>query len=304
MTITHLQLRDVCREIAGFNLGPVSLEIEPGLIYAVVGPNGSGKSTLFRLMMGLISPDSGEISRFDRPLRVDNTDQAQRIAYVPESLTGYESWSLTNLIELYRRSYPRFDPAALHSIDGAIDRNKSFSNLSKGQQRRAMLALAIASGPDLLLLDEPTDGLDPFVRQDVLAELSRSMEAGDRSIVLATHNLEDVRRIADVVVLFHQGRQIGVWNKDDVLEGWQRLTVASAPALPLDGEVARTNGAAVQVVTSNAAATRSHLATLGIQVIQHQPIDMVETLRILLDSSDDADRQTSVTNGNANSTNI
>lgn len=296
MTNTHLQLRDVRREIEGFSLGPISLDIEPGLIYAVVGPNGSGKSTLFRMMMGLLRQDSGEITRFDQPLRVDDWGQSQRIAFVPESLTGHESWSINDLAELYGRSYPGFDGSTLASLRSGVDANKSFSSLSKGQQRRAMLALAMASRADLTLLDEPTDGLDPFARQDVLAEFSQLMEEGDRSIVLATHNLEDVRRIADVVVLLQNGSHIGTWNKDDVLEGWQRVLLATAPNLPLDGELTRTNGTGVQIVTNDIAATRSHANALGIKIIQQQPIDMVESLRILLDAGGQLNRQTPVTN--------
>lgn len=298
MKPNHLQLNDVRREIDGFALGPISLEVEPGLVYAVVGPNGSGKSTLFRLMMGLIRPDSGEVSRFGEPLGVDNMAQARRIAYVPESLLGHDSWTINHLAEFYRRSYPQFDSSSLVSLRHELDLNKAFSALSKGQQRRAVLSLAMATKAEVLLLDEPTDGLDPFVRQDLLAELSRSLEEGNRSIVLATHNLEDVRRIADVLVLLQKGRQVGIWNKDDVLEGWQRLTLASAPNLPLDGEVSRVNGAAVHVVSGDIAATRAHLNTIGIAIIQQQPVDMVESLRILLDSEKEADRQTSVTIGN------
>lgn len=298
MTRNHLQLREVRRDIHEFSLGPISLDVEPGLIYAIVGPNGSGKSTLFKLMMGLIRPESGRVTRFDQPLSVGDQDQSRRIAFVPETLNGHDTWSVGSLVEMYRRSYPRFDPTFLSTTLDVADYSKSFSGLSKGQQRRLMLTLAMASRAEMMLFDEPTDGLDPFVRQSLLNELTHAMEDGDRSIVLATHNLEDVRRIADVVVLISNGKHVGTWNKDDVLEGWQRVTLEHAPKLPLDGEMTRTEGARVQIVSNDISATLAHAETLGIRMIQHQPIDMVESLRILLESDGvSPDRQTLVTNG-------
>lgn len=282
MTNPLIRAIEISRQLGSFQLGPVSLELEPGLVYALVGPNGSGKTTLFRTLMGLLRPDNGSVERFGAPIAVDDPAQTQRIAYVPEALIGHDGWKTHEINELYRRSYPNFDLRALKQHQEDVDLHQKFSELSKGLQRRAILGAALASQPDVLLFDEPTDGIDPFARQDLLASFSAYMEGEDRTMLLATHNLEDVRRVADVVIVLENGEHIGTWEKDELLEGWQRLWLASEPPQSLSGEVERTINGGVQIVTSNLAATRADIASLGIDIISTQPIDMVESLRIVI----------------------
>lgn len=282
MTNSLIRATEITRQLGGFQLGPVSLDLEPGLVYALVGPNGSGKTTLFRTLMGMIRPDSGSVERFGAPVAVDDPAQTQRIAYVPEALIGHEAWKMHDINELYRRSYPNFDLRALNQNQDGVDLHKRFSELSKGMQRRAMLGVALASRPDVLLFDEPTDGIDPFARQDLLASFAEYMEGEDRTMLLATHNLEDVRRVADVVIVLENGEHIGTWDKDELLEGWQRIWLASEPERTLQGEVERNVNGGVQIVTNNLAATRTEIEALGITIISTQPVDMVESLRIVI----------------------
>lgn len=282
MTSPLIRATDISRQLGAFQLGPISLNLEPGLVYALVGPNGSGKTTLFRLLMGLIRPESGSIERFGAPLAADDLAQTRRITYVPEALTGHEGWKMHEINELYQRTYPDFDVRALNRHQQGVDLHQQFSELSKGMQRRAMLGVALATQADVLLFDEPTDGIDPFARRDVLASFAHYMEGEERTMLIATHNLEEVRRIADVVIVLEHGEHIGTWEKDELLEGWQRLWLASEPAQPLQGEVERTHEAGVQIVTHDLAATRADIEQLGIEIISTQPVDMVETLQIVI----------------------
>lgn len=272
----------ITRTLPDFRLGPISIDLEPGLVYALVGPNGSGKTTLFRMLMGQLHPDSGIVERFGAPLRADDVSQTTRIAYVPEALTGHDDWKMHEVNELFRRTYPNYDLRLAQQHQEGVDLHKKFADLSKGMQRRAMLGVALAAQPDVLLFDEPTDGIDPFARQDVLTSFSRFMEGGDRTMLLATHNLEDVRRVADVVIVLERGEHIGTWEKDQLLEGWQRLWLATEPAETLRGEVERIRNGGVQVVTNDVAATRSHIHELGIDIVSAHSVDMVETLRIVI----------------------
>lgn len=282
MTNPLICATDITRTLGTFQIGPVSLELESGLVYALVGPNGSGKTTLFRMLMGQMQPESGAIERFGAPVAADDPAQTQRIAYVPEALVGHDGWKMHEINELYRRSYPNFDIRSLKHHQDGVDIHQPFFELSKGLQRRAMLGVALAAQPDVLLFDEPTDGIDPFARQDVLASFSSYMEGEDRTMLLATHNLEDVRRVADVVIVLEQGEHIGTWQKDELLEGWQRLWLATEPEHPLTGEVERTHGGGVQIVTNNLAATRAEIDSMDIDIVSSQPIDMVESLRIVI----------------------
>ena len=282
MTDTLIRVENITRDLDQFRVGPVSFELEPGLVYAVVGSNGSGKTTLFRMLMGFVHPDSGSIERFGSPLSVDDLSQSQRIAYVPEALLGHDSWTVQQINELHRRVYPQVDPRTLQEYQQGIDLHKSFTKLSKGTQRRAMLAIAMAAGTDVLLLDEPTDGIDPFARQDVLHQLSQWMESDNRTLLMATHNLEDVLRIADVVIVLENGEHVGTWNKDELMEGWQRLWLATEPPRTLLYEEYRAYGAGVEIVTSNHSATNQQLQNLGIEILNSQAVDMVEALRIVI----------------------
>ncbi len=279
MMDASLSVRAVSKSLPGFHLGPISFDLEPGLVYAVVGPNGSGKSTLFRLLMGMIRPDSGSILRFGQPLAVDDMAQARRLAWLSESLTGHDGWSMRDLAEIYVRSYPGFDHRTMAAHTADIDLGKDFAALSKGQQRRSMLGLTVAANADVMLLDEPTDGIDPFARQDVMAALADVMEDDRRTMLIATHNLEEVRRIAEVVIVLDRGNQVGIWPKDQLLEGWQRLTLSRLPQQPLAGEAHREG---VNIVTGNASLTRAELAALDIEILQVQQVDMVESLHLVM----------------------
>lgn len=273
---------EITRKMDSFQLGPVSLALEPGLVYAVVGPNGSGKTTLFNLLMGLIRPDAGSIERFGEPYTSDALSQSQRIAWVPEMLVGFSDWRVHEINELYRRSYPNFDQQLLREVQAGIELHKTFSELSKGLQRRTMLAVALVARPDLLICDEPTDGIDPFARQEMLGQFASYMETGDRTLVIATHNLEDIRRIADVVIVLDNGRHIGTWDKDELLEGWTRIWLTQTPERLLDGEVDRVVGSNTQIITRDPDLTRIDIESLGIQIVNTQPLDMVESLRVVI----------------------
>src|SRR5215218_7702888 len=217
-----ISLRDVRKSYGDFELGPVNLEIEPGYIVAIVGPNGGGKSTLFGMLMNLIQPDSGEVSVFGLAYPEDEVEIKQKIGYVPERPVGHDEMSARALDEFVSYWYPRWDQGLYQDLllRSEIDPDKRFGELSKGMQRRLSFALALASGPELLLLDEPTAGVDPFARREILEDLLRFMHDGhhgahdgERTLFFATHVMEEARRIADYVVLIADGVFLGPYEK-------------------------------------------------------------------------------------------
>ncbi len=178
-----VSLRGATKSYGGFTLGPVDLGIEPGYVVAVVGPNGSGKSTLFRLLMGLSQPDGGELSLFGRRHPQDEVEIKQRIGYVPEFSTGHGDMSARNLEAFVSRWYPRWNSGLYSGLLARLEipPAQRFNKLSKGMQRRLAFALAVAREPEMLLLDEPTDGVDPFARRAMLGEVSRYLEGGSQT---------------------------------------------------------------------------------------------------------------------------
>ncbi|SFA82620.1 ABC-2 type transport system ATP-binding protein [Cohnella sp. OV330] len=212
----------------GFALGPLDLSVPAGMVTAIVGPNGSGKSTLMRLLLRL-APFEGEAAVLGQRLAPDSDERLrERIGFVSELPHAYENhltadekarfaslWYLRWSWERYERLMRGFD----------ADRTKKLGKLSKGMRRKAELAVAMAHDPELLLLDEPSSGLDPSAWKSLLDELTRYMDRGDRTLIFATHITEEVRRLADYVLFMHRGRCLGLYEKDRLFEAWRVLAV-------------------------------------------------------------------------------
>lgn len=275
-----ISVEDVNKSYGSFELGPVDLEIESGYVVAVVGPNGSGKSTLFRILMNLSHPDSGEVSLFGGQYPEDEVSIKQRVGYVPERSVGHDEMTARALGEFVGRWYPRWSQSLYEDLLSrtGIQTDKRFRELSKGMQRRLAFALAAATGAELLLLDEPTEGVDPFARREMLEDISQFMQDGEKTVVLATHVMEEVRRIADYVALLVDGDFLGFYEKDALLEQWKTLWVDSEPGDGVPGIVEVERGNPVRLVTNSPGETENALAKSDVRIIRSGPLDLEEIL--------------------------
>lgn len=283
MTDAVLSLKGVTKTYPGFRLGPVDLRIERGYMVAVVGPNGSGKSTLFRMLTGLAHPDSGAIRAFGEEI-ADDIALRSRIGYVPERATGHDRMGVGELGAFYARWFPAFECDRYDEAIGEMEIHpgQAFSTLSKGMQRRVSFALTMATDPELLLLDELSDGVDPFARREMVAEIARFMASGERTVVFATHNMEEVRRLADYVVFLVDGRCLGVYEKDALMQGWRRAWVERVPESGTPGVVAMAGRDPVEIVSSWWEATARALETQGIVIERTAPLELTEILDHLM----------------------
>ena len=281
-----ISLRDVRKSYGNyFELGPVDLAIEPGYVVAVVGPNGGGKSTLIRMLMNLVRPDSGELELFGGAYPDDEVAIKQRVGYVPERSSGHDEMSANSLGEFVSNFYPRWEGRLYeeHVKRLDIEPDKRFGKLSKGVQRRLAFALALASGSELLLLDEPTAGVDPFARREMLEDISRFMADGDgRTVVFATHVMEEVRRIADYVVFLVDGDFLGLHEKDALLEGWKTFWVDREPEIDLPGVVEVVVGSPTHLVSDSPEETEEALRAENIRVVRSGRVDLEEILTHLM----------------------
>ena len=281
-----ISLRDVRKSYGNyFELGPVDLSVEPGYVVAVVGPNGGGKSTLIRMLMNLVRPDSGELELFGGAYPDDEVAIKQRVGYVPERSSGHDEMSANSLGEFVSNFYPRWDGRLYeeHVRRLDIEPDKRFGRLSKGVQRRLAFALALASGSELLLLDEPTAGVDPFARREMLEDISRFMAEGDgRTVVFATHVMEEVRRIADYVVFLVDGDFLGLHEKDALLEGWKTFWVDREPEIDLPGVVEVVVGSPTHLVSDSPEETEEALRAENIRVVRSGRVDLEEILTHLM----------------------
>lgn len=194
-------------------LDGLDLRVERGTTTVLLGPNGSGKSTLLRACLGVVRARSGRI----RLLGLDPQRHAgrvqRRVGYVPDKPDVYAWMTTEALFRFLRPHFPTWDEDRAHELVHRLDipRTQPFGRMSRGQGMKAMLAAALAPRPSLLLLDEPFGGLDPLVREEVLASVIGALadgELGDDAptVLLATHDLEIAARVADRVAVLANGR--------------------------------------------------------------------------------------------------
>lgn len=283
-----LSLKQLTKTIEGkFKLGPLDLEIEPGFIVAIVGPNGSGKTSLFRMLMNMVQSDSGELKLFGKQFPEDEVFIKRKIGYVPEISELHEMFkTVEDALNFAAYWHPTWDAkyskTLLQKFElAATDRLRS---LSKGNRRKLDLILALAHHPDLLLLDEPSSGLDPFAWRLMMEEMAHYMEASNRTVFMATHIMDEVRRLADYVVFLYHGRLLGYYEKDALLDGWKTIWVDRLPAASanIKGIVAVEQNSSIKLISDSPQETMNSLNANGISVIKTQSVDLDEIFMHLL----------------------
>lgn len=189
-------------------LEAVSLSIPPGSVYGLVGENGAGKTTLIKHILGLLRAETGSVRVFGLDPVHDPVGVLARIGYLSEQndLAGW--MRVDELIRYTRAFYPRWDDGYAEELRSTFDLDPAakIKHLSKGQKARAGLLLALAHRPDLLVLDEPSSGLDPIVRRDILEAIIRTIAEAGRTVLFSSHLLDEVERVAHHVTMISRGR--------------------------------------------------------------------------------------------------
>jgi ABC-2 type transport system ATP-binding protein len=206
----------------GFTFGPLSLELPSGYMMGLVGPNGAGKTTLVRLVLDLVRPDLGTIRVFGEDHRERGASIRSRIGFVHDRPTSFDYLSVERLARLVAAFYDRWDPEVFRGLVREFDLplRRRVSALSRGMRMKLALALALSHGAELLVLDEPTTGLDPVFRKDLLERLSGLVASEGRSVLFSTQILGDLERVADYVTLLREGQALYSGPKDDLLDRW------------------------------------------------------------------------------------
>ncbi|HLJ75664.1 MAG TPA: ABC transporter ATP-binding protein [Thermoanaerobaculia bacterium] len=185
----------------------VSLSLPRGGVYGLVGANGAGKTTLIKHILGLLRAESGSVRVFGLDPLADPVAVLSRIGYLSEE-NDLPGWMrVDELIRYSRAFYPSWDDAYAAELQQAfaLDGEANVKNLSKGQKARAGLVVALAHRPELLVLDEPSSGLDPIVRRDILGAVMRTIADEGRTVLFSSHLLEEVEQVADHVTMISNG---------------------------------------------------------------------------------------------------
>jgi ABC-2 type transport system ATP-binding protein len=189
-------------------LASVSVSMPRGAVYGLVGANGAGKTTLIKHILGLLRAESGSVRVFGLDPVADQVAVLSRIGYLSEE-NDVPGWMrVGELIRYSRAFYPAWDDAYAEELRRtfALDATAKIKNLSKGQKARAGLLIALAYRPELLLLDEPSSGLDPSVRRDILGAVIRTIADEGRTVLFSSHLLDEVEAVADHVTMIDGGR--------------------------------------------------------------------------------------------------
>jgi ABC-2 type transport system ATP-binding protein len=214
-----------------FTLDNLSFELPTGTIMGLIGANGAGKSTTIRILMGLVHQDQGQVSVLGRQMPREQAAAKLDIGYVSEDMRLYGSATLAWHMKFIRSIYPQWDQPYSETLLRRFDLKpqQNIKGLSHGQRVKAALLLSLARRPRLLVLDEPTTGLDPVARQEVLGELMAVLADEDRTILFSSHNTLDVEQISDQITFIDRGRIIASDNKETFLDRWRRLRLALLP---------------------------------------------------------------------------
>ncbi len=239
-----IEVKNVVKTFEGFRaLDGLTMSVPDGSVYGLVGPNGAGKSTILRHITGVYRQDSGEVLVAGRPVYEDPAVKA-RIASIPDELYYFLSASTRDLMRFYRGFYPRFDAARYQALKEAfpsVDERQPIRRLSKGMQKQAAFWLALCCRPDLLVLDEPVDGLDPVMRRQVWSLLMSDVAEHGTTVLVSSHNLRELEDVCDRVGILSHGKVRVERSLSELQEDLVKMQVVfqekELPQLPEDLEV-------------------------------------------------------------------
>ena len=206
-----IQVNNVVKTFDGFRaLDGLTMSVEGGSIYGLVGPNGAGKSTILWHIMGVYRPDSGSILVDGQPV-YENPAVKGRMAWIPDDLYYFLSASTRDMMRFYRGLYPQFDDKryqALRDAFPAVDEAQPIRRLSKGMQKQSAFWLSLCCMPDIMVLDEPVDGLDPVMRRQVWSLLMGDVSQRGTTVLVSSHNLRELEDVCDHVGILSHGQVV------------------------------------------------------------------------------------------------
>ncbi|HEY1016178.1 MAG TPA: ABC transporter ATP-binding protein [Herpetosiphonaceae bacterium] len=239
MTDLAVRFSGVAKRYPHFHLDHISFELPAGGIMGFIGANGAGKSTTIRILLGLIHQDQGTVEVLGRRMPADQVAAKQEIGFVSEDMRLYGAATLAWHMAFIRSIYPTWDQAYAEELLRRFDltARQKIKGMSHGQRVKAALLLVLARRPRLLVLDEPTTGLDPVSRHEVLGALMEVLADDRRTILFSSHNTADIAQISDQITFIDRGQIITSGDKDAYLERWRRLRIAqpdsgALPSLP------------------------------------------------------------------------
>ena len=281
-----IKVNNVVKTFDGFRaLDGLTMTVEPGSIYGLVGPNGAGKSTILRHITGIYRPDSGSVMVDGQPV-YETPAVKSKLAVIPDELYCFLSASTREMMRFYRGFYPRFDVKryeALKDVFTTIPEKQPIRRLSKGMQKQSAFWLALCCRPDILVLDEPVDGLDPVMRRQVWSLLMGDVSQRGTTVLVSSHNLRELEDVCDHVGILSHGKVLLERSLTDLQDNVVKLQVAfdqpELPALPQDLRLLHTSQVGrvyTLIVRGNPKQVKEQVATLNPILLEALPLSLEE----------------------------
>ncbi len=283
-----LALKDVTRRLGSFRLGPLSLSVPRGSVTALIGPNGAGKTTTLDLALGLGAPDGGSIGVVGLAMPADEVAIKRKVAYVNPDL-NYQPWGrVGRALDFLRKFYPDWDDGRCDRLlaDFGLGRGEKIASLSFGARMKLSLVAAFSRDAELLLLDEPTTGLDVNAKLKLFGLILDFVKREDRAVVISSHQLSDLERVADQVAIIDKGRLVIFERMDRLVSRFVQIDahLTTGGAMPeLDGvrALAR-DGDRMRLLLDLDTARRDQLTANGLEPLSETPLTLEEIFLALV----------------------
>ena len=231
-----IRAENLTKTFDGFRaLDALTLHVPQGAVYGLVGPNGAGKTTFIRTLAGVLRPDGGVVNVAGLPV-FENEEAKKRFVYVSDELFFYPTFSIRQTARFYASFYPNWDNAYYERMKSVFktDVSRRCRRLSKGMQKQAALWIALCAKPDVLILDEPVDGLDPVMRRNVWSLIMEEVCDRQMTVLVSSHNLRELEDVCDHVGIMHEGHLVMEKALDDVKGSVHKLQLAFEGGMPAE----------------------------------------------------------------------
>lgn len=232
-----IEIKQLVKTFDSFKLGPVNLAIPKGTIVGYIGQNGAGKSTTIKLLLGLLRKDSGKIKILEEE-NPNSVALKDKLGVVFDDLLMPEEMTLIDIENFCSRVYLKWDKNLFYEFIGKFNlpQKKIIKNYSRGMKMKLSMAVALSHNAELLILDEATSGLDPIVREEILDLLLDYMQNENHTILISSHILSDLEKIADYIAFIHNGKILFMETKDELKENYGICTLSNDEVHNIDEE--------------------------------------------------------------------
>ena len=232
-----IKIKDLIKQFDNFMLGPINLTIPKGTIVGYIGQNGAGKSTTIKLLLGLLNKDSGEIKILDE-INPNSVALKDKLGIVFDDLLVPEEMTLIDVEKFCSRVYSKWNKNSFYKFKEKFNlpEKKIIKNYSRGMKMKLSMAVALSHNAELLILDEATSGLDPIVREEILDLLLDFMQDENHTILISSHILSDLEKVADYIAFINDGKILFMETKDELKENYGICTLSNEEVASIDEE--------------------------------------------------------------------